>query len=110
MNILRSLVIFFAVVPVAFSSSLDATDQEKIELAFNAGEVSDAFEQNFKIHRSASRFGQLYKKKKKQDWCVFYTPMGRMVTKPSGKRPRNMHPEDWCADKTPFRGKVVRSY
>jgi hypothetical protein len=50
------------------------------------------------------------KKKKKQDWCVFYTPMGRMVNKPSGKRPRNMHPEDWCADKTPFRGKVVRSY
>jgi hypothetical protein len=36
--------------------------------------------------------------------------MGRMVTKPSGKRPRNMHPEDWCADKTPFRGKVIRSY
>jgi len=50
------------------------------------------------------------RKKKKQDWCVFYTPMGRMVNKPSGKRSRNMHPEDWCADKTPFRGKVVRSY
>ena len=50
------------------------------------------------------------RKKKKQDWCVFYTPMGRMVNKPQGKRPRNMHPEDWCADKTPFRGKVVRSY
>ena len=26
------------------------------------------------------------KKKPKQDWCVFYTPMGRMVNKPSGKR------------------------
>ena len=50
------------------------------------------------------------KKKSKQDWCAFYTPMGRMVTKPTGKRPRNMHPEDWCADKTPFRGKVIRSY
>ena len=50
------------------------------------------------------------KKKPKQDWCVFYTFMCRMVNKPSGKRPRNMHPEDWCADKTPFRGKVVRSY
>ena len=36
MNILRSLVIFFAVVPVAFSSSLDATDQEKISKHFNA--------------------------------------------------------------------------
>ena len=50
------------------------------------------------------------RKKPKQDWCVFYTPMGRMVNKPSGKRPRNVHPEDWCADKTPFRGKVIRSY
>jgi len=50
------------------------------------------------------------RKKSKQDWCVFYTPMGRMVNKPSGKRPRSMHPEDWCADKTPFRGKVIRSY
>ena len=50
------------------------------------------------------------RKKPKQDWCVFYTPMGRMVNKPSGKRPRNMHPEDWCAAKTPFRGKVIRSY
>ena len=50
------------------------------------------------------------KKKPKQDWCVFYTPMGRMVNKPSGKRPRKVHPEDWCADKTPFRGKVKRSY
>ena len=50
------------------------------------------------------------RKKPKQDWCVFYTPMGRMVNKPSGKRPRNMHPEDLCANKTPFRGKVIRSY
>jgi hypothetical protein len=50
------------------------------------------------------------KRRPKQDWCAFYTPMGRMVSKPKGKRPRNMHPEDWCADKTPFRGKVIRSY
>jgi len=50
------------------------------------------------------------RKKKKQDWCAFYTPMGRMVTKPSGKRPRNMHPEDWCAAKTRFKNNVKRSY
>ena len=36
MNVLRSLVIFFAVVPVAFSSSLDATDQENISKHFDA--------------------------------------------------------------------------
>ena len=36
MNILRSLVIFFAVVPVAFSSSLDTTDQENISKHFDA--------------------------------------------------------------------------
>ncbi len=36
MNILRSLVIFFAVVPVAFSSSLDATDQDNISKHFDA--------------------------------------------------------------------------
>ena len=50
------------------------------------------------------------KKREKQDWCVFYTPMGRMVSKPAGTRPRNMHPADWCAAKTPFRGRVLRSY
>ena len=50
------------------------------------------------------------KKRPTQDWCAFYTPMGRMVSKPAGKRPRKMHPEVWCADKTPFRGKVIRSY
>ena len=50
------------------------------------------------------------KRQEKQDWCAFYTPMGRMVSKPSGKRPRNIHPEDWCAAKTPFKGKVIRSY
>ena len=50
------------------------------------------------------------KRQEKQDWCAFYPPMGRMVSKPSGKRPRNIHPEDWCAEKTPFRGKVRRSY
>lgn len=50
------------------------------------------------------------KRKPQQDWCAFYTPMGRMVSKPAGRRPRNIHPEDWCADKTPFKGKVLRSY
>tara|TARA_B100000963_G_scaffold18275_1_gene13978 strand:- start:2085 stop:2306 length:222 start_codon:yes stop_codon:yes gene_type:complete len=50
------------------------------------------------------------KKKPTQDWCAFYTPAGRMVSKPAGKRPRHMHPEEWCADKTPFRGKVIKSY
>ena len=48
--------------------------------------------------------------REKQDWCAFYTPQGRMVSKPAGKRPNHMHPEDWCAEKTPFRGKVRRSY
>ena len=42
------------------------------------------------------------KRQEKQDWCAFYTPMGRMVSKPSGKRPRNIHPEDWCAEKNSF--------
>jgi len=45
-----------------------------------------------------------------QEWCAFYTPQGRMVSKPAGRRPRNIHPEDWCAEKTPFRGQVKRSY
>ncbi|MDO7701379.1 MAG: beta-lactamase family protein, partial [SAR86 cluster bacterium] len=36
MNILRSLVIFFGLVPLAFSSSLDATDQQNISKHFNA--------------------------------------------------------------------------
>ena len=49
------------------------------------------------------------KKRPPQDWCAFYTPMGRMVSKPAGKKPRHMHPEDWCADKTHFKGKVIRS-
>lgn len=46
----------------------------------------------------------------KSEWCAFYTPMGRMVSKPAGRRPRNMHPEDWCAAKTPFKNRVIRSY
>ena len=50
------------------------------------------------------------RKKKTQPWCAFYTPQGRMVSKPAGKRPRHMHPEDFCADKTPFKGRVIRSY
>ena len=50
------------------------------------------------------------KRRPKQEWCAFYTPAGRMVTKPGGKRPRHIHPEEWCAAKTPFRGKVIRSY
>ena len=50
------------------------------------------------------------KRRPTQDWCAFYTPQGRMVSKPKGKRPRHIHPEDWCADKTPFKGKVIRSY
>lgn len=50
------------------------------------------------------------KRRPTQDWCAFYTPQGRMVSKPAGKRPRHMHPEDFCADKTPFKGRVIRSY
>jgi hypothetical protein len=36
--------------------------------------------------------------------------MGRMVSKPAGKRPRHMHPEEWCAAKTPFKNRVIKSY
>lgn len=50
------------------------------------------------------------KRRSQQDWCAFYTPKGRMVSKPAGKRPNHMHPEDWCAEKTPFRGQVRRNY
>jgi len=50
------------------------------------------------------------KRRPTQEWCAFYTPQGRMVSKPAGRRPRNIHPEDWCAEKTPFRGQVKRSY
>jgi hypothetical protein len=50
------------------------------------------------------------KRRPSQEWCAFYTPQGRMVSKPAGRRPRNIHPEDWCAEKTPFRGQVKRSY
>ena len=50
------------------------------------------------------------KRRPRQDWCAFYTPQGRMVSKPAGKRPMNMHPEDFCAAKTPFKHKVIRSY
>tara|TARA_Y100000289_G_C3832707_1_gene104441 strand:+ start:74 stop:310 length:237 start_codon:yes stop_codon:yes gene_type:complete len=50
------------------------------------------------------------KKRPTQEWCAFYTPAGRMVSKPAHKRKRGTHPEDFCAEKTPFRGKVIRSY
>lgn len=50
------------------------------------------------------------KRRPTQEWCAFYTPQGRMVSKPAGRSPRNMHPEEWCADKTAFRGQVKRSY
>ena len=50
------------------------------------------------------------KRRPHQDWCAFYTPQGRMGSKPQGKRPRHVHPEDWCADKTPFKGRIIRSY
>ena len=50
------------------------------------------------------------KRRPTQEWCAFYTSAGRMVSKPAGKRPRHIHPEDWCAEKAPFRGKVLRSY
>jgi len=50
------------------------------------------------------------KKRPKREPCIFYTPMGRMVSYPAGRRPRNVHPEDWCALKTPFKGRVIRSY
>ena len=50
------------------------------------------------------------KRRPQQEWCAFYTPAGRMVSKPAGKRPNHMHPEEWCAAKTPFRGKVIRSF
>ncbi len=44
------------------------------------------------------------KRRPQQEWCAFYTPAGRMVSK------SHMHPEEWCAAKTPFRGKVIRSF
>ena len=50
------------------------------------------------------------KKRPTQEWCAFYTPAGRMVSKPAHRRKRGTHPEDFCAEKTPFRGKVIRSY
>ena len=50
------------------------------------------------------------KRRPQQEGGAFYTPAGRMVSKPAGKRPSHMHPEEWCAAKTPFRGKVIRSF
>ena len=45
--------------------------------------------------------------KEKQDWCEFYTPLGRMVTKPSGKKPGYMGYDEWCAAKTPFKNQII---
>ena len=50
------------------------------------------------------------KRKKIQPWCVFYTPLGRMVTKAVGRRPTGMNEEEFCADKTPFKHLVSRKY
>ena len=43
------------------------------------------------------------KKRKKQPWAVFYTPLGRMVTKPSTKRKFGMSEEEWAASNTQFK-------
>lgn len=44
-----------------------------------------------------------------QDWCEFYTPLGRMVSKPAGKKPSYMADDEWCAAKTPFKNQVIRN-
>jgi len=48
------------------------------------------------------------KRKKKQPWCVFYTPLGRMVSKPAGRKPNYMSDEEWCAAKTPFKNQTIK--
>jgi hypothetical protein len=60
--------------------------------------------------KSWKRLSSDVKRRQKQEFCAFYTPMGRMVSKPAGKRPSHMHPEDWCAAKTPFKNRVIKSY
>ncbi len=50
------------------------------------------------------------KRRPQQEWCAFYTPAGRMVSKPAGKQPSHMHPEEWCAAKTPLRGEGIRRF
>ena len=60
--------------------------------------------------KSCESMSSSVKTRPDQEWCAFYTPMGRMVSKPAGRRPRHLHPEEWCADKTPFKGKVIRSF
>ena len=60
--------------------------------------------------KTRKRLASDIKRREKQEFCAFYTPAGRMVSKPAGKRPRHMHPEEWCAAKTPFKGKVIKSY
>ena len=48
------------------------------------------------------------KRKKIKPWCVFYTPLGRMVTKAVGRRPTGMSEEEFCASKTPFKNMVIK--
>ena len=60
--------------------------------------------------KSWKRLASDVKKQEKQELCAFYTPAGRVVSKPAGKRPRHMHPEEWCALKTPFKNMVKLSY
>ena len=60
--------------------------------------------------KTRKRLASDIKRREKQEFCAFYTPAGRMVSKPAGKRPRHMPPEEWCAAKTPFKGKVIKSY
>ena len=50
------------------------------------------------------------KRRPTQDWCAFYTPLGRMVTKAVGRRPTGMSEEEFCASKTPFKNMVTRKY
>jgi len=47
--------------------------------------------------------------KQQQDWCEFYTPLGRMVSKPAGEKPGYMGYDEWCAAKTPFKNQVRRN-
>ena len=62
------------------------------------------------VLKTWKRLASDIKRREKQEFCAIYTPAGRMVSKPACKRPRHMHPEEWCAAKTPFKGKVIRSF
>ncbi|ASE99761.1 hypothetical protein [uncultured virus] len=48
------------------------------------------------------------KRRPKAEPCVFYTPLGRMVSYPAGTRPSHMNPDEWCAMKTPFKNQVLK--